>query len=332
MFRLLKILIGCLFFVATITTANAQSGTRGNLLWSIADSTLTISGTGEMLNSFPPWYPYSESVTSVIIESGVTSIQYSAFAGYSGLTSVTIPNTVTFIGGLAFRNCHNLTSVAIPNSVIFIGESAFAGCSGLASITIPESVEYIGKEAFFGCYGLTSITIPNSVTYIGDYAFRICSGYYTYSMVSIMAHFSNCYGLTSIDVGDNNTAYASENGVLFNKTKTALIQYPAGKIDKYYTISNSITSIGNGAFADCISLISLIIPNSVTSIGTSAFANCIDLTEIINHAIIPQIIDARIFYFVDEIKCTLRVPAEAIETYRAAEGWKKFVNIEAITE
>ena len=50
--------------------------------------------------------------------------------------------------------------------------------------------------------------------------------------------------------------------------------------DLSITIPNSVTSIGNYAFADCTGLTSIIIPNSVTSIGDYAFYGCTGLTSI----------------------------------------------------
>ena len=46
------------------------------------------------------------------------------------------------------------------------------------------------------------------------------------------------------------------------------------------TIPNSVTSIGNSAFAECSGLTSITIPNSVTSIGGAAFEHCIGLTSV----------------------------------------------------
>ena len=67
---------------------------------------------------------------------------------------------------------------------------------------------------------------------------------------------------------------------MFNKSKTELICYPAGKTDKHYTIPSGVTSIGAGAFGYCDNLIGITIPNSVTSIGDRAFECFKSLTDI----------------------------------------------------
>ena len=137
-------------------------GTCGNnVTWTLSNGTLTISGTGAIADFlfYSPWYDYSSSIKSVIINDGVTSIGNRAFYGCSSLTSVTIPNSVTGIGDYAFYECSSLTSITIPNSVTSIGGSAFRSCSSLTSITIPNSVTSIGNAAFADCSSLASVTI-----------------------------------------------------------------------------------------------------------------------------------------------------------------------------
>ena len=250
------------------------------------------------------------ALKSVTLGNGVTNIEENAFRYCESLASITIPDSVTSIGdsafyGTAYYNnednwennvlyignhcinarsdisgnytirtgtktiadyafawCYSLTSVTIPNSVTSIGDSAFYGCDSLASITLPNSVTSIGDSAFYSCDSLTSATIPNNVTNIGDSA------------------YGWCISLTGITVGSGNPNYSSANGVLFNKDKTELFQYPAGKTDKVYTIPSSVTSIGDDAFSGCDSLTSITIPNSVTSIGQDAFSTCSALKSV----------------------------------------------------
>jgi len=204
---------------------------------------------------------------------------------------VVIPDTiggypVTSIGGYAFYNCTSLVSIDIPDSVTSIGGDAFCNCTSLASIDIPASVTSIGDWAFWGCTSLVSIDIPDSVTSIGKYAFSDCTSLASIdipaSVTSIDSDaFRNCTSLASITVDSNNAYYSSdERGVLFNKNKTTLIQYPAGNSATSYDIPDSVTSIGSYAFSYCTSLASIDIPDSVTSIGKYAFFDCTSLASV----------------------------------------------------
>ena len=168
--------------------------------------------------------------------------------------------TVISIGYLAFDCCRGLTSVTIPNSVTSIGSLAFAYCRGLTSVSIPNSVTSIGGQAFYSCESLTSVAIGNSVTSIG------------------FLPFDGCSGLENIYVDPENTKYSSIDGILYSKDATILIKCPEAKTS--VTIPNSVTSIGNSAFADCSGLTSMTIPNSVTSIGEFAFQYCSGLTSV----------------------------------------------------
>jgi hypothetical protein len=91
--------------------------------------------------------------------------------------------------------------------------------------------------------------------------------------------FARCESLTAISVHSGNPAYSSQDGVLFNKTKTALIQYPLGKSGAY-TIPEGVTTIGDWAFAWCESLAGVTIPAGVTSIRNNAFMNAFALTSV----------------------------------------------------
>ena len=316
LFLSLAMLLSIVSVVDFSAYASVETGKCGDKLkYSLDTSTglLTISGTGDMYDyggsSYSPFKNYySSSIKSVIIKNGVTSIGNGAFYDCTSLISITIPDSVTSIGEYAFCNCTSLTSITIPNSVTSICYSAFYGCTSLTSITIPDSVTSIGGSAFSGCTSLTNITIPNSVTSIGNNAFRGCTsltnvtipdsvtsiGEYAFcnctSLTSVTipnsvtnigeSAFSSCTSLTLIDVSKNNKKYISIDGVLFDKDKTKLIQYPAGSNRTIYSIPNSVISIGSDAFVGCTSLTSVTIPDSVTSIGSGAFRSCTSLTSV----------------------------------------------------
>ncbi len=289
------LLLVCLaaLFSTTALADDATSGTCGdNLTWVPEDGVLTISGTGEM--DWPnsnsnniPWKALRESIVSVVIEPGVTTIGFNAFFGCANLTSAVIPDSVTDIGGQAFYGCSSLTSITIPDSVASIGEWAFSYCSGLIEIqvasgnpaycavdgvlfnkakteliyfpdgtdatsyTIPDTVTDIASDAFRNCRSLVSVTIPDSVTSIGSNAF-------------------------------NNTAYYNDstnwkNDVLYIDQ---WIICADTSISGNCAIKTGIIGIANSAFNECKSLTSVTIPDSVTSIGNLAFYGCSSLTSI----------------------------------------------------
>ena len=140
---------------------------------------------------------------------------------------------------------------SIRKGVKVIGNSAFWLCSSLTNINIPNSVTNIGNEAFSGCKSLTKITIPSSVVNMNGNPFLGWDG----------------------DLYNESEGFIYEQQVLFNKDKTTLIAYRSK--DTNYSISNSVTNIGDRAFKGCISLTKINIPNSVTNIGDGAFYACI---------------------------------------------------------
>ncbi len=219
---------------------------------------------------------------NTIIPDSVTSIGHSAFSGCNSLTGISIPGSVTSIEDWAFADCSSLTGISIPGSVTVIGYGVFSGCSSLTEVSIPGSVTSIEEEAFSGCSSLTGISIPGSVTSIGDSAFSGCSSLTGINIPSSVTSigdsaFSGCSELTDITVETGNPKYDSRENC------NAIIEKESNKLVcgcKNTIIPDSVTSIGDWAFADCSSLTGINIPDSVTSIGVAAFSGCSSLTGI----------------------------------------------------
>ena len=182
------------------------------LYWNITDSTLTIFGTGAMYDyafeDFSPWYTHKESLKTLVLEEGMTSIGKYAFYSCNGFAGeLIIPNSVTSIGYVAFGSCNFTGSLTIPNNVTSIGDYAFTSCDFRGSLTIGNSVTSIGRNAFSQCYFTGSLIIPNSVTYIGNEAF-------------------NCYGLTDIFFYRNESPSIAYINTFANINSNAKIYVP----------------------------------------------------------------------------------------------------------
>ena len=334
----IKVLVLAVFLGTAASHSTAQSvvdsGSCGtNLTWKLTnDNILTISGSGAMdvydlSSNYPPWNSYLNTIGTVVIDSGVTSIGDGAFYSGGNLTSATISNSITIIGRGAFMDCRRLSSVIIPSSVTYIGDAAFGGCLQLTSVTIPSSVTFIGHQAFGACRILSSIhvdsnnqryssingilynklqdtlifcpqfkggavIIPNTVTVIGNEAFAYC---------------------------ENLNSVAIPNSVIVIENRAfAYCDYL-----NTVTIPNSVTTIGNLAFFLCPRFTYIIIPNSVTSIGDGAFDLCYNATFVMCNATIPPALGKNVFY---STNIPIYIPCLTYDSYSTAFGWSNFTN------
>ena len=240
---------GCDGSTKEISTENSITIERNHIL-PMASAEIKLSPATNQI-----WYTSSdgnviEPNATDVFGANITSNTYE-----NGVGVITFDGDVTTIGDQAFISCSSLTSVTIGNSVTTIGSFAFYDCDLLTSVTIGNSVTTIGDDAFCDCTRLTSVTIPDSVTTIGRNPFLGCS-----SLTAFYGKFASA---------DNRCLIV--DGVLNSFA-------PAGLTE--YTIPDSVTTIGMGAFNDCSSLISVTIPNSVTTIGNAAFYNCSSLTSV----------------------------------------------------
>lgn len=231
------------------------------------------------------------ALKSVDIPNSVISIGVEAFDGCVNLESVTFGNSLKTIEAGAFYNCKSLAQVVLPESVTSIGDFAFFGCTSLASIIIPNSVTTIGREAFSGCTGLEKVIIGESVTSISSTSFKDCNNItqLELNMKHISSTFKEHPNLKTLVLGDNveivgDSAFhlCSIESVSFGNSIKSIGECAFWDcvLLKSLTLPNSLTSIGANAFYNCLSLISVEIPNSVVSIGDFAFTSCEKISTI----------------------------------------------------
>lgn len=170
-----------------------------------------------------------------------------------GTTNKTISSGVYLSGTQTIKGDSNLKAVNIKKGVSIFNVSGM----------MEQNIEFVEDLSDFTLLSaIKSVTIPDDVTSIGE------------------DPFSGCINLTNINVSENNKNYCSVDGVLFNKDKTKLILYPMGNENNEYSIPNGVTSIGCGAFSNCVNLTSVTIPDTIVSIEGDAFKNCTNLATI----------------------------------------------------
>ena len=163
-----------------------------------------------------------------------------------------LPSGLTKIGRYAFENCANLIEIEIPKGVKTIGEYAFQNNTRLSTVAFlgNSQLTTVGDYAFAACGSLEKIELPAKLTSINGSA------------------FSGAIALHTINVQKGNTTFASNDGVLYNFSGSALIAYPAAHGTEY-TIPDTTQTIGACAFA--YAKIYTIDLGKVTAIGASAF-------------------------------------------------------------
>ena len=244
-----------------------------------------------------------DSLTSINIPNGVTTIQDQAFSR-CGVLQFDIPDSVTSIGTYAFSICNSLTSVRLPAGLTELAEAIFAWSPNLSEITIPENVTNIGANAFSGTK-ITDINIPEGVTDIGNSAFIWCGKLFHVSIPLSVSNirdsaFEGCYALQTVDysgtvdqwadiaIGNQNDSLkrtflsnaCKATGVLENDLEWML--------DHQGTLIITGTGTMNGSWDETeipwheyrSEINSVVVKPGVVSLGIFSFKDCLNLVNI----------------------------------------------------
>ena len=245
-----------------------------------------------------------------------------------------IPQSIFSGDGTGRESTERLTSVIIPKGVKRIRMYAFEYCKELKEVTLPEGLEEIDGGAFMYEYKLEKINIPESIKKIGNSAFWRDESLKNIEIpegITSLEGFAYCRSLESFTIPKS--IY----------TITACLFEGCDKLKKV-TLHDDITKIDARAFWGCVSLIDFEIPKGVTEIGNRAFY-WTRLQNLYVYAINPPVLGEEVFITNDDYipdsyynhssgdrqsDAILYVPAESIEAYKAADGWKDFKDIRAL--
>ena len=304
----------------------------------------------------------------VVIPETVIRIENGDFAGCGKLQKVTVGANVERIGDQAFKGCVSLTEFTVEGGGTEIGQGALFGCSSLQKLVLantwqdnlqkPSSDPVTNRrtgDSYLGfLFGATNCTgtgssVPASlktVEFTGgsalyNYMFSHCANIEEVilpaSVRTIEDHvFGDCHGLKKVTVNEQNSSYASQSGVLYDKAKTG-IRYVPEALEGEIVIPEGVTQIsaetfksrlitsvrlpaslkyiGDEAFSDCRQLQTVTIPeeSNLTSFGSYSFFNCSMLGSIVIPAKTVTIGSSAF------VGCTALSSAD----FKVKEGWSR---------
>lgn len=327
---------------------------------------------------------YTYEVTSAIVGGGsgcVQTIEDEVFYGATNLSSVTINSGITTIGNRAFKNCASLQSITLPDSVTSIESGVFYGCSGLTgTLEIPSGVTSISANTFYGTNCNVKIKnksdvvrLSNKNAFEGNTSTRNilvpCSLFEAYKTSSnwsgltsyivgynddgtpcdpgdfIKLHYYNKWNTGTVECNSSTTLSSSEvrslpmynypSYIRFGKCVTAIGDNAFGWRDSspyIYMDSNNptklefpsnITSIGQEAFYKCSAFRSVVLNSNITSIGDRAFRDCSGLTSVTFNSTTPPTIGTSIFSGCTSLQ-TIYVPCESIGSYLSVANLSEY--------
>lgn len=249
-------------------------------------------------------------ISSVVLPDSVKKLDC-AFQYEEYLNRVTLPEGLEVLDG-TFRGCIRLKYLTLPSSLNSLEDGAFRNCESLQSMTIPSNVDFI-EYGVYGCFGGCSsieyyeVEEGNKNYYVEDgVLYKKADGYEEwdnylvaypaakrnttfhiaqYTHIELLSEgeaqtnqFVDAKYLRSITVDEKHARCVSVDGVVFNKDRTFLNVFPAGRIGTY-EVPEGCKIIGEDAFAQT-SLSKLVISDSVEEIGSPNFLICPNLTSV----------------------------------------------------
>ena len=169
---------------------------------------------------------YKNGIGTIVFDAPVTSVSVSAYynstteLGAETLKSIALPEGVTTIGEYAFCKCTNLVNINIPSSTVLIKNVAFAGTNSLTDVYITNLSDYcrikfgsgtacpLNTDAYLNINGsrLTEFIVPEDITIV-----RFSAFYHNSNIINVVMHdnvttiggraFQGCSNIESVTLG-----------------------------------------------------------------------------------------------------------------------------------
>ena len=272
--------------VAEITIPDGVVTIGASAFWRTALADVVIPDSVTTIGAGAFW---ETKLVDVVIPDSVTTIGESAFRYCEEMQTLYLGSGLTTVEGYAFDRCEVAVTLSVDNRAFVLEDNALlnaektrliqyfkgpADTDRAETYTIPTGVEEICSGAFDCCDDLKTIVIPNTVQRIGQEAFGQCDNLEELTIPASVTKIESSaflYNRYPVHVAAANTAYCSEDGVVYSKNKDTLCY--AGAAAGAYSIPNGVAFIGDTA-ASGAAITSLTLPASVEKIGDEAFQDC----------------------------------------------------------
>lgn len=236
---------------------------------------------------------------------------------------------VTQIGQKAFYET-GIKTITLPNTLERINSEAFS-FSNIEEISFPESLRTIDGHAFFRCLSLEEINFArNGYLEISSRAFDTCPIKRLYFPKRGGLLMPQAYIRCDIE----EIAFSEDCGMAISTAS-----FYSNKV-KEIIIPEEVM-LGFRAFDGLSGLTRIVLKakkngerKGLTSgrefHGAGSYSGGNRLVEFVSESVLPPTILEDTFSDAQYATTTLVVPQEAIEDYRTATGWSKFVNVRAI--
>ncbi len=215
-----------------------------------------------------------KNLTEIIIPNYVQTIGKEAFKECKGLKKITFEgqadDSPLTIGEGAFYTCTNttdeigLTEITLPANLVSLGANAFGNNKYLTKVTLNTNENATLAVNAFGT------TAASPVFYVTD--LYLGENVVAFDIAGVCGD-----KLENVVVADNNDYIESKDGVLFGEDFTEILYYPTARQGDY-EIPETVKVIGARVFKNKLGLTQITIPNTVTDIGEEAFAGCTKIT------------------------------------------------------
>ena len=209
-----------------------------SVFWTIDPDTAALVITGE-----GAMYDYSD----------ITKIPW--YASRSSIRKIVLTGGVTHIGNKSFRSL-KVDSIEGLSAVESIGSHAFDYAELKGTLELPAGA--VMTEDVFHETRVGVLRLPAGFT----------------AAPAVLAGLK----AASYEVGEGNSRYRSEDGILFSCDGETLVRYPCTRTGSY-SIPEGVKALAEGAFRGC-RITGIRFPGSLTEIPDSAFYACADLTEL----------------------------------------------------